>query len=94
MAREAYIAGEALAVAGAAVGFTAATFLAATVAFVQCQDAAIRYRLDGTNPTATVGLRLDPGDVLVLDFPDQISRIRFIRESGTSAVAFAQFAVN
>jgi len=80
-----YVAFESLTVAGTAVGLTAATYAENDVALITVDDAAVRFRLDGTAPTATVGHVLEPGDVLVLDSPDQLTKVRFIRRDGVSA---------
>lgn len=40
---------------------------------------AIRYRTDGTNPTTTVGMRLEPGQSL--EFNGNLTKLRVIREA-------------
>lgn len=70
---------------------SAATLAAATAltvpggthtAFIQCETLDVRWRDDGTNPTASIGMILQAGQTLVYSvtaFP-----IKFIRTGGTS----------
>lgn len=51
----------------------------AEFALVTVETDSIRYRTDGTNPTAAVGHLLVAGDVLQLDNFDDIRRFRAIR---------------
>jgi hypothetical protein len=88
---------EALSVAGSAVGFTAATYEPGTgqpavVATVQCQVAAVRYRSDGTDPTATVGKVMEIGDEIVVCGKSNIVSIRFISRDGGTATLATEFA--
>jgi hypothetical protein len=46
--------------------------------------AAIRYRWDGTAPTATVGELLSVGQTLEIGSHEDARRIRFIRDTGVS----------
>lgn len=48
------------------------------LAVIQAEGAAIRWRDDGVNPTATVGMRLPLGSELRYD--GNLSAIRFIQE--------------
>ena len=82
---------EALAVAGSAVGFTAATFENAIAAQLVVEDAQVRYRVDGTDPTASVGAIADPGDVINISGYRDITSIRLIRTGGISAIVNAHF---
>jgi len=84
------IAFEALAVAGTAVGFTAATFEGAYAATARVAGAQIRYRTDGTDPTASVGMIADAGDVIHIASSRDLQAIRFIR-TGSSATVNAEF---
>lgn len=49
------------------------------------EDAQIRWRDDGTDPTASVGRLANPTDVLTLDNRNRIVNFRAIRTGGTSA---------
>ena len=77
---------EALAVAGTAVGFTAATFATAYAAVIRVEGAQVRYRTDGTDPSATVGMVADPGDVLNINSSRDLQAIKFIRTGGSATV--------
>lgn len=46
-------------------------------AVITCDVQAVRWRDDGVAPTATVGMPMQPGDVLRYDGP--LDRIRFIQ---------------
>lgn len=90
---------EALTVAGTAVGFTVATYTPdgdtgqpAISAVATVEDAQIRYRTDGTNPSATVGRVANPGDEIVVWGKSDIDAIRFIRTGGVSATLQTEFA--
>ncbi len=54
---------------------------------VQCavETAAVRYRLDGTAPTSSVGEILYANDRLILTQPKEISQVRFIRKDSSDA---------
>lgn len=89
---------ETLTVAGTAIGFTAAT-LADTGGtgdksdkiIFQVETAQIRYWMDGSTPTASVGLIGNIGDEITLTGKDVIEKFRAIRTGSTSAVLSAQF---
>jgi len=81
---------EALAGTNTSVGLTASVFNpdtspAAKCAVVQCETAQVRYRMDGTDPTASVGVLLEVGDELVIWGSTDINEIEFIRTGGVSA---------
>ena len=83
---------EALAVAGTSIGFTAATLIGARLATAAVESAQIRYRTDGTDPTATVGVLANPGDVITIYGNVDISAFRAIRTGGASATLSTEFA--
>ncbi len=82
---------EALSVAGTAVGFTAATYAGAYGAIGRLEGAQIRYRTDGTAPTASVGTIVNPGDVIKIKGSRDLQAIKFIRTGGTSATLSTEF---
>ena len=82
---------EPLTVSTVAVGFTAATRGDRTHAHVVVETAAVRYRTDGTAPTASVGTVLEPGDVLELDSTHDLVNIQFIRRDGADATLNSHF---
>ena len=79
----------ATAVGSAAVGFTYTG--AAIYATITCEDAQIRFRTDGTSPTADEGHVLNPGDVLTLDSNEDILAFEAIRVGDTDAELRATF---
>lgn len=93
-----YLAFEQITVAGTAGGVTAATVTSgnghpqANTATCRLETAEIRYRIDGTAPTASVGTLLEIGDVLVLQGLDVILRFSAIRTTSTSAVLDCTYA--
>lgn len=80
-----YQAFEALSVSTSSVGLTAGTILDRQFALITVEVGAVRFRLDGTAPTAAVGHVLEPGDKLTLDSNDQLASVRFIRRDGLDA---------
>lgn len=86
-----YITGENLAVtSSAAVGFTAATWGNARHAIAQVQNNPVRYRIDGADPTTTVGILAPVGSIIHLTSKDQLKKFRAIATGG-DAVVFGEF---
>ena len=54
-------------------------------ALITVETAAVRFRIDGTAPTATVGHVLEVGDVLTLRGIGEIGKFQAIRRDGTDA---------
>ena len=54
-------------------------------ALITVETAAVRFRIDGTAPTATVGHILEVGDVLRLRGMGEISKFQAIRRDGNDA---------
>lgn len=78
---------ETLTVAASAVGPTEGTFspaggMADYALFGPLETAQVRWRDDGTAPTASVGHLLEVGQVL--EFDGKLSKLQFIRTGGTS----------
>ena len=70
----------------AGIGGTAATVGNATAAFYgPVETADIRWRVDGTAPTASVGHLLPVQKTLYIEGTDQIKKILFIRTGAVSA---------
>lgn len=85
---------EQLTVAGSSVGITVATTLRPNSAgqpqmaacSLRLETAEIRYRMDGTAPTSSVGTPLEPGEIIpYIGYADALA-IRFIRTTSTSGV--------
>ena len=55
-----------------------------TVAVIIVENASVRWRDDGTAPTASVGMPLQPGSTLFYD--GDLTRIRFIQQSPTATL--------
>lgn len=89
---------EALAVAASAIGFTAASVSPtggagrATMVSVQVEGAPVRYRMDGTSPTATVGTLIQDGGEIQVFGSQDIDSIKFIRSTGVSATLNCHYA--
>ena len=83
---------EALTVAGTAVGFTATTKENAILASVRVEGAQIRYRTDGTAPTASVGTIVNDGDFFNVWGSSDLASIRYIRTGGVSATLNTEFS--
>jgi len=72
------------------VGF--ATHAANIYALVTAETAQVRFTVDGTAPTTTVGHLLNPGDTLELDSNEDIDAFRAIRTGAASGVLKATFS--
>ena len=81
MARLGY---EKLAVAASAVGL-ASVPSEATVAHIQCDTAAVRFRYDGTDPTTAEGTTIAQDGSITLMGTDVLNAVKFIRTTSTSA---------
>lgn len=86
-----YVAFEQITVAATAIGFTSATISAgnghiqANSASCRNETAQIRFTIDGTTPTTTVGTLLEIGDSFILSSPDLLQNFKAIRTGSTSA---------
>lgn len=85
---------EDITVATVAIGLTATNVITSpppkrVEMFVE--DAQIRYRVDGTDPTASVGEILNPFDRITLYHPGEMSRFRAIRTGSVSATLHARY---
>lgn len=70
----------------------AAKVKAADRALITVETADIRFYVDGTKPTATVGHQAFPGDQIELHNPTELKNFRAIRVTGTSATARVSYA--
>lgn len=82
---------ESITVTDTAVAISTATIAPAGPGYIDAcegrlETAQIRYRWDGTAPTAAEGTLLEVGDVLPIETYDDALRIRFIRTGSTSGV--------
>lgn len=78
---------ETLAVSTTAVSLTVPTPTPRSVtrAYIKVYDAAIRWRDDGTAPTASVGHREAAGDAFFLDGVTNLTNFKAIRKDSTNA---------
>ena len=80
-----YDAYESITVSSTAVILTVATYGPRPYAFITVEDNSIRFRLDGTAPTASEGHLANPGDIIHLRNHDQLEDFKAIR-TGADAV--------
>ena len=73
---------EQLAVSNTAIGLASIPILA-NKAVITVEDKTLRYRDDGTDPTATVGLRVFSGNTIILNSRNSLLKFRAIR-AGTA----------
>lgn len=65
----------------------------ARTAWLQADGGAVRYRLDGSDPTTTTGLALqDNQPPQVVNAPELLNGVRLISEAGTVTVEIAYFS--
>ncbi len=81
---------ESVTVSTTAIGFTAATFDSggvrpADLAIVDVESQAVRYRVDGIDPTAAVGHAVLADTSLTVCGIASIRRVKFIRRDATDA---------
>lgn len=72
-----------------AVGLTVPTN--ANVAMIQAESKGVRYRDDGTNPTASVGVQLASGSAFV--YAGDLFAIKFIEESASAKLNILYYEV-
>lgn len=61
-----------------------------TVAYIRCEGQSVRWRDDGTAPSATVGMPLNVGDVL--EYDGDLKSIKFIEETGSAKLNVSYYA--
>lgn len=61
-----------------------------TSVMLQVTGAPMRYTLDGTDPSGTVGFRADPTTILMLTGRPTTTALRMIREGGTDVTLIVQ----
>ena len=85
---------EDITVAATSKALTAATYSNGDYARIKVEGGAVRFRLDGGAPTASVGEALEIGAVLELFGTREISQARFIRRDATSATLRVHYATS
>lgn len=68
------------------IALTAGTYGTRRYAEISVETAEIRFRCDGTAPTASVGHKVGPGYIITLDSNEDIVAFRAIRVGSTSGV--------
>ena len=78
---------EAVTVSNSAIGMTvtAGNGFIPQVAEITVEAAAIRYRIDGTDPTSTTGNEVEDGGRIILLNQGEVNLFRAIRRDGTDA---------
>ena len=84
---------ESITVSSTALPFTASAVESKTEAFVTVESQAVRYRVDGQVPTATVGHVLEAGAVLTLSGPWELDKFRVIRRDASDATLRVTYGV-
>jgi len=82
---------ESISVGDTAVGITSALIVPANghkngAAWFTIEGGPIRFRIDGTDPTASEGHLVDPGETVDIDGYDNLLRFRIIRTSASATV--------
>lgn len=77
---------ESVTVADASKELTTGTIAQMESALITLETAQVRFTLDGTTVTSSVGHILEVGDVLEIDSSEAMGLVRFIRTGGTSGV--------
>tara|TARA_R100001510_G_C7592442_1_gene161688 strand:- start:83 stop:385 length:303 start_codon:yes stop_codon:yes gene_type:complete len=78
-----------LTVANSAVGLTVPSEV--NYAIMSVETGAMRVRVDGTNPTATIGFLVSAGQELKVFGEDQLNNLKMIRDDTNSAVLNIQY---
>lgn len=81
---------ESLTIAASSVGLSAASPVVPKSFVGVLETAQVRFRGDGTAPTATEGVVMEVGDQITLT-ADEIVNMRFFRTGGTSGVLKGHF---
>ena len=76
---------ESLTVGNAAVGF-ASIPTTAVRAFITVEDAAIRFRVDGTSPSTSEGHVVNESDIILIESASDIEVFQAIRDDAVDAV--------
>lgn len=81
------------AVGGAVTVLDPAEIRTYTHAYITVEDAPIRYRIDGGEPTATEGHLLNPGDKLSINSHSDLNNFKAIRTTGTNGRILTTYSV-
>lgn len=84
---------ESVTVSSAAVGITTrpgGSGMKASAALIEVESNPIRYRVDGTNPTSSVGILIQAGGVIELHDWGEVKNFKAIRQGGSDATLRVQ----
>ena len=88
---------ETLTVANSSKELTAAFYKQGRIkfnkAFISVETAPLRFRIDGVDPTTTLGHLASAGDDIELQSADEIKKYRAIRTTGVSATLMVTYRV-
>ena len=76
---------ETVTVSTTAIGFTVANLTNSTDVVVRINDQDLRFRTDGTDPTAASGWTSEPGDLYVITTTEEAAAFKAIRTGGTDS---------
>ena len=79
---------------GLSIGATVVTLTvpaAAMCAEIFVRTASIVFARTGVDPTATQGFQADPGDIIMLNSRDELTRFEAIRQGATSATVDVEY---
>jgi len=85
---------EQITVVATAIGLTASKLASSPKpkkVIITAETAQFRYRIDGTDPTASVGHLVNPMDSIVLEGYSQLNNFKAIRKGSTSADIFVTY---
>ena len=82
---------ESITISSIVLPFTRGTVEDREIAFVTVESQAVRYRVDGGDPSTTVGIVLEAGDTLELSGQNEIGQFRVIRRDGSDATIRATY---
>lgn len=87
---------EQITVSNSAIGFTTATYaptgqLPASLAYITLETNPIRFRNDGTNPTASVGHLVNPAQTIEVCGTLAVSQMRMIRQGAADGTAMVSY---
>ena len=75
------------------VALTPAKYAGCRSAFITVEDAQLRWTIDGTAPTTTVGHVANPADIIDLVSAEDMAAFRAIRTGSTSAKLYCTYSV-
>lgn len=75
----------------ASTGLTPGSNASGNVAVIKPEGAAVRYRDDGTNPTAAIGMPLAIGETL--EYTGDLSKLKFIEQVATAKLNITYYDV-